>query len=60
MKSENYISTPPKLFAGYALGDNFIYVVAFVNHQNYGILSSLTLFVGHGLASRRYYLFDKE
>ena len=59
MKSGNYIITPLQLFSGFALGNNSIYVVAFVKHQNYEIISSVILFVSHGLASRRYYLFDK-
>ena len=60
MKRENYIITPPKLFSVFALGNNSVFVVAFVKNQNYEILSCITLLVGYGLASRRYYLFDKK
>ena len=54
MKSENYIITPPKVFSGFAFGKNYIYVVAFVKYKNYEIKSSFTLFMGHGLASRKF------
>ena len=31
----SYVITPPKVFSGFALGKNYIYVVAFVKYQNY-------------------------
>ena len=60
MKSENYIITPPKLFSGFALGNNSIYLVACVRYQIEEIISSHSLFVSYGLASRRYYLLHKK
>ena len=60
MKSESYIMTPSKLFSSFALGSNSLHVVAFVKYQNDEMISSFTLFVSYGLASRRYYLFDKK
>ena len=60
MKSENYVFIPPKLFFGFALGNNSIYEVACVSYQIIDMISSLTLFVCYGLASRRYYLFEKS
>ena len=45
-----------KFFSGFALGNNSIYVVAFVNE----IIFNITLLVDYGLATRRYYLFNKK
>ena len=58
MKSVNCIITPPNLFSGFALENNSFYLVAFVKNQNYEIFPCITLSVGYGLASRRYYLFN--
>ena len=60
MKNQNYIITLPKLFSCFALGNDSFYVVAFVKYKSYKILSCIILSVGYGLASRRYYLFDKK
>ena len=59
MKSEKYIITSPKFLSGFALGNNSIYVVAFVKYQNYEIMSSVALFVSHDYASRRYLFYKK-
>ena len=60
MKSQKFIVTPPKLFSGFALGNNSIYVVTITKYKNYEIKSRVTLFVGHSLASKRYYSFHKK
>ena len=59
MKSENYIITPSKV-SGFALGNNFFYVVAFVKYLNYEIFSCIALLVVYGLASRSYHVFDSK
>ena len=60
MISVNYIITPPNLFSGFALGSNSFCFVAFVKYQNYEIFFCITLSVGYGSASRRYYLFNQK
>ena len=52
------VNDPVIWFSGFAFGNNSFYLVAFVKYQNYEIFFCITLSVGYGLASRRYYLFD--
>ena len=58
MKSANYIITSPNLFSVFAFENNSFCFVAYVKYQNYEICVCITLSVGYGLASRRYYLFN--
>ena len=60
MKAKSISSHLQRFFSGFALENISIYEVAFVKYQNYKIISSVTLFMGHGLASKRYHLFDKK
>ena len=60
MKSVNYIITLSNLLSGFALGNNSFYLNAFVKYQNHEIFSCITLSVGGGLVSKRYYLFNQK